>query len=67
MDCGTGVVGGLASAFLSSTNGCVDFAGEVAVSVTSPAVLVGDVAVGVVSPVVAGAAPWPTLLVTSPL
>ena len=67
MDCGTGVVGGPASAFLSGTDGCVDFAGEVAVSVMSPPVLAGDVAIGVVSPAVVGAAPCPTLLVMSPL
>ena len=27
VDCGTGVFGGPASAFLSGTDGCVDFAG----------------------------------------
>ena len=56
VDCGTGVVGGPASAFLSGTDGYVDFVGEVDVGVTSPAVLAGDVAVGVASPAVAGAA-----------
>ena len=38
VDCGIGVVGGPASAFLSGTDRCVDFAGEVAVRVKSPAV-----------------------------
>ena len=45
-----------ASAFLSGVGGCVDFAGDVAVGVASPAVLAGDVTVGVASPDVAGAA-----------
>ena len=40
-------VGGQASAFLSGADGCTDFAREVAVVVTSPAVLAGDVTVGV--------------------
>ena len=56
VDCGTGVVGGPASAFLSGTDGCVDLAGDVAVGVTSPAVLAGEVAVVMASPAVAGAA-----------
>ena len=37
-------------------DGCVDFAGEVAVVVTSTAVLAGDVALGMALPAVAGAA-----------
>ena len=56
VDSDVGFVGGLASAFLSGADGCADFAGEVAVVVTSPAVLAGDVAVGVAFPAVAGAA-----------
>ena len=60
MDCGTCVVRGLASAFLSGADGYADFAGDVAVGVASPAVFAGDVAVGMASPAVAGAA---TLLV----
>ena len=56
MNCGTCVVGGPASAFLSGADGYADFAGKVAISVTSPTVLAGDVAVGVASPAVAGAA-----------
>ena len=39
MDCGTCVVGGPASVFLSGTDGYADFAGEVVVGVASPAVL----------------------------
>ena len=56
MDCGTGVVGGPDSAFLNSTDGCVNLAGEVAVSVMSPAIFDGDVAVVMALPAVAGAA-----------
>ena len=56
VDCGTGVLGGPASAFLSGTDGCVDFAGDVAVGVTSPTFLGGEVAVVMASPAVAGAA-----------
>ena len=50
VDSAVSLVGGLASAFLSGADGCADFAGEVAVVVTSPAVFAGDVAVGVTSP-----------------
>ena len=56
VDCAVSLVGGPASAFLSGADGCVDFAGEGAVVVTSPAVLTGDVAVGVTLLAVAGAA-----------
>ena len=49
MDYGVFVVGGSASAFLSGADGCVDFAGDVAVGGASPAVLAGDVAVEVAS------------------
>ena len=55
VDCGTFVVGGPASAFLSGAAGDADFAGDVAVGVASPAILAGDVATEVVSPSVAGA------------
>ena len=47
VDSTVGFVGGQASAFLSVIDGCTDFAGEVAVMVTSPAVLAGDIAVEV--------------------
>ena len=40
----------------SGAEGCADFVGEVAVVVTSPALLAGDVAVGVASLAIAGAA-----------
>ena len=40
----------------NSMDGCMDFAWEVAVVVTSPAVRAGDVALGVALPAVAGAA-----------
>ena len=53
-DCDTFVVGGPASAFLSGTDGSVNFAGNVSVAVASSAVLAGDVAVGVASLAVAG-------------
>ena len=43
------VVGEPTSTSLSSADGCVDFAGDVAVSVTSPAVFAGVVTVGVAS------------------
>ena len=56
VDCGTGVVGGPASAFLSGTDRCMDFAGEVAFGVTSLADIAGDVAVRRTSPAVSGAA-----------
>ena len=49
------MVGGPASAFLSGTDRCVDYAGDVTVGVTSPAVLAGEVAVVMDSPAVAGA------------
>ena len=55
VDRDTGVVGGPASAFLNGTDGCVDFAGEVAFCVMSPSVPAGDVAIGVVSLAIAGA------------
>ena len=42
-----GFVGGQVSAFLSGTDGCADFAGEVAIVVTLPAVLASDVDVEV--------------------
>ena len=61
VDCGTGVVGGPASAFLSGTDGCVDFAGDVAVGVTSPAVLAGEVAVVMVYRPLLGRRLWPML------
>ena len=48
------VVGGPTSAFLN--DGCMDFAGDVAVGVVYPAVFAGDVGVGVASPAIAGAA-----------
>ena len=57
VDSAVSLVEGLASAFLSSTDGCADFAGGgVAVVVAPPAVLDGDVTVGVTSPAVAGVA-----------
>ena len=56
VDSAVSFVGGPASAFLSGADGCADFSSEVAVVVTSPAVLAGDVAVRVVLPAVAGAA-----------
>ena len=77
VDCGVLVIRWLASALLSGAHGCVDFAGDVAVGVASPAVIDGDVAIrvaplavaGVASPAVAGARPrsllgwrpWPLL------
>ena len=56
VDSAVSFVGGPASTFLSSADGCADFAGEVAVVVTSPVVLACDVAVRVTLPAVAGAA-----------
>ena len=56
VDCGAFAVGGPTSSFLSGADGYVDFAGDVAVGVASPAVLAGDVAITVASPAVAGAA-----------
>ena len=44
------VVGGPTSAFLRSSDGIVDLAGDVTVGVSSPADLAGDVTVGVSSP-----------------
>ena len=61
VDCGIGVVGGPASAFLSGTDGYVDIAVEVAVGVASPADLAGVVTVGVVTLANAGVIPWPML------
>ena len=49
VDCRDFVVGGPTSASLSSADGCEDFAGDCAVSVTSPAVFAGVVTVGVAS------------------
>ena len=54
VDSAVSFVGGSASAFLSDADGCADFAGEVAVVVTSPAILAGDVAVRMALPAVAG-------------
>ena len=48
MDCGTFVVGGPASAFLSGAVGDADFAGDVAVGVASPVILAGEVATEVI-------------------
>ena len=45
------------SAFLGGADWCVDFAGNVAVGVASPAVLAGDVAIAVASPAIAGRCP----------
>ena len=56
VDCGAFMVGGPASAFMSGVDGCVDFAGDVAVGVASPAVLAGGVTIRVASPAVAGVA-----------
>ena len=57
VDSAVSFVGGPSSAFLSGADGRADFAGEVAVVVTTPAALAGDVAVRVALPAVAGAAP----------
>ena len=46
VDCGTFVVGGPASAFLSGAVGDTDFAGDVGAGVASLAILAGDVATG---------------------
>ena len=54
VESGVGFVGGTASALLSGADGCADFAGEVAIVVTSPIILAGDVAVGVALLAVAG-------------
>ena len=56
VDSAVSFIGGPASAFLSGADGYAYFAGEVAVVVTSLAVLAGDVAVRVALPAVAGAA-----------
>ena len=56
VDCCDFVVGGPTSASLSSAAGCVDFAGDVAVGVTYPAVFAGVVTVGVASLAYAGVA-----------
>ena len=42
VDSAVSLVGGPASAFLSGADGCVDFAGEVAIVVISQAVLAGE-------------------------
>ena len=47
---------GPTSVFLSGADGYIDFPGDVAVTVASPAVLAGDIAVGVASPAISGAA-----------
>ena len=54
VNCGAFLIRKPASAFLSGVDGCVDFAGDVAVGVASPAILAGGVAVGVAPPAVAG-------------
>ena len=65
VDSAVSFVRGPASVFRSGADGCADFAGEVVVVVTSPAVLAGDVAVRVALPTIThllGRHPQPTLL-----
>ena len=62
VDCRDFVVGEPTSSFLSGAVWCVDFSGDVAVGVTSPAVFAG-----VVTRPMLGWCPWPTLLEVSPL
>ena len=66
VDCHDFVVGRPTSASLGGADGCVDFSGDVAIGVTSPAVFAGGISIGVKSLAIAGVASPAVAGVASP-